>query len=113
MSKGLLVFTEGKEVIGARITKATCSPEKLEISYEYNVEHIGYTGSFKATSSDGERFSGEWTDRDQKWKSFSGTADLTCVHNHVRGLFYGTWASADGKEQGDWTMDVELLRGFR
>jgi hypothetical protein len=113
MNKGLLVFTEGKEVIGARITKASYSSEKLDISYEFRIEAIGYTGSLKATSSDGERWSGEWTDRDQKWKSVSGTADLTCVHNQARGLFYGTWTTADGKEQGEWTMDVELPRGYR
>jgi len=113
MSKGLLVFTEGKEVIGARINKASCTKEKLDISYEYKIDNVGYFGSFKATSTDGERWSGEWTDRDQKWKSFSGTADLICVHNHIRGLFYGTWASSDGKETGEWTMDIELLRGFR
>jgi hypothetical protein len=113
MSKGLMVFTEGKEVIGAKITKAIYTSEKLELSYEFKIENIGYTGSFKATSSDGERWSGEWIDRDQKWKSFTGTADFTCVHNQVRSLFYGTWASTDGAEQGDWSMDVEFPRGYR
>jgi hypothetical protein len=113
MSKGLMVFTEGKEVFGARITKVTLSSDTLELGYEYRIEHNGYTGSFKATSSDGERWSGEWTDRDQKWKSLTGPADLHFVHNQSRGLFYGTWSSADGKAQGDWTLDVELPRGFK
>lgn len=113
MSKGLMVFTEGREVIGARVTKVHLTPGTLELGYEYRIENIGYTGAFKATSSDNERWSGEWSDRDQKWKSFAGPADLTLVHNQSRCLFYGTWTSADGKDKGDWTLDVELPRGFK
>jgi hypothetical protein len=113
MGKGLFVFTEGKEVVGGKITKANITADTLEVAYEYKIENIGYTGVFKATSSDGERWSGGWTDRNQKWKSFSGEASVTSVKNQSRCLFYGTWEATNPAGDGEWTMDIELPRVYR
>ena len=113
MSKGLLVFTEGKEVIGARISKVDFASDELEISYDYKVDNIGYTGTIKATSVDGATWSGEWTDKDQRWKASSGKLEMSGVKAQNRGMFYGTWGHNDRATDEEFSFSVEFPRSYR
>ncbi len=113
MSKGLLVFTEGKDVIGATISKITFASDELEISYDYRRDNVGYTGTIKATSTDGAQWAGEWTDKDARWMSSSGKVLMTGVKSQGRGMFHGTWGNNDRAEDEEFAFSVELPRSYR
>lgn len=113
MSKGLLVFTEGREVFGARITKVSLDSDTLEIVYDYKQDNVGFTGVLKATSTDGAEWSGEWTDKNQKWKSTTGKVAFAGVKAQGQGLFHGTWGNDDRAEGEEMTFSVELPRSYR
>ena len=113
MSKGLLVFTEGKDVFGARVSKVTFSSDELEISYDYKVDNVGYTGTLKASSRDGVTWSGEWTDKDQRWKATSGKLEMVGGKVQNRGAFHGTWGNNDEATGEEFSFSVEFPRSYR
>jgi hypothetical protein len=113
MSKGLLVFTEGKEVIGARISKVVLASDELELAYDYKVDNVGYTGTIKATSTDGASWAGEWTDKDQRWKASSGKLEMSGVKAQNRAMFHGTWGHNERADGEEFSFSVELPRSYR
>ena len=113
MSKGLLVFTEGKEVIGARVSKVNFTSDAIEIYYDYKADNVIYTGILKATSRDGVTWSGEWTDKDQRWKATSGKLEMTGGKVQDRGVFYGTWGNNDQATGEELSFSIEFPRGYR
>jgi hypothetical protein len=113
MSKGLMVFTEGKDAVGGRVNRVTMNGDVLEVSYDYTMDNMIYSGVLRVKRAGDDVWTGEWKDRDQRQKTFAGTAELTGVKNASRALFYGAWEATEPRGSGEWTMDIEMPRGFR
>ncbi len=113
MSRGLMMFTEGGDTLAGRITKYKRDEGELEIAYQYKLEGNDFIGSFKATSENGNLWTGEWSQRNQRWQSTSGSAELVLLEDKERCFLYGTWGDPIEGEKGRWTLEIELPRSYR
>jgi len=108
-----MMFTEGGDVLAGRVNKFKRDEREIEIGYEYKLDNQTFIGSIKLISQDGIGWSGDWSQRNQRWQSSTGVTTLTLVENKERCFLYGTWGDPIEGEKGQLSLDIELPRSWR